>query len=436
MTGIVISLILVVVLIAYVYKLLNRVKVDKSFIKNALEKSYSEESFSTENISIKKIKGEVPEEEVEEMARYRIKAKSSSDKEYDLVAQVYNPEAEIENQEYEKIQKEARAEDKAADSAMSGDPIAANTATIESAQSMMQDQNKREAEERLIRSNILKYELGLKIANNLSNKSRLIPEIVQYDSKKLCAIYEYIGEKPFVDHFNSLDEEAQEALVIKIVSDLAKIHNNFEYVRALLPPRRDMEAEDFRQLLRLGLDKIYEARLISANQMQEILNEYFTVAIYLTDPYYPNIKVQSLSPYKMVVKEQEIFMVEFDKFDIAPHLTSLVEFLKDPLIYSGKEREKEAIAAYYSMHKTDWSFEEFTKMYHLTSCHLLTVQLFFMKLFIKKVEEKGKDLHSSPLVNWDKEHLELLFNDAKEYWSNYDESKFYIEKLEEIFLSV
>jgi hypothetical protein len=435
MTGIIVSLVAIATLAVYIYRISNKLRVTKGYIKALLEKSFSDENFKNDNIDFKR-DNEATQAADLEFIKYSIIAKSDSNKTYELEGMLYNPEAELEDKEYEQMQKEVKAEDKAATSVMSGDPTSANTATIESAQSLLSDQNKRETEERMIRASILKHELGLKIAGNLSKKSRLIPQIYHYDQQKLFAIYEKTGKVLLKDHLVEQNEEAQDVLIFSIVADLAKMHNNLETVRSLLPPRRDMEAEDFRQLLRLGLDKIYESRLLNANQVQEILNEYFSIGVFLTDPYYANIKLQGLSPYNMVYENGKVFLEEFAKFDIGPHLTSLVEFLKDPLIYSGKEREKEALAAYFSIYKSDMSFEEFTKLYHLTSAHILTVQLFYMKLFIKKVEEKGQDPTLAPLINWDKDHLNLIFSDAKDHWQSYDESKFFIEKLEEIFLSI
>src|SRR6056297_685602 len=240
MIGYLVAFILVGVGVYYAYYLKQKVRIDKKYAIKILEKSFPDDSFSEENVSIKR-SGEIKHEdtEINEMVFFKVYATSDESKEYDLEIRRYNPQADIEAKEYEEFQKGAKAEDSVTDSVLSGSPDAANTATIESAQSMMQEQSKREEEDKLIRSRILQHELGIKIAKILSQKSRIIPEIYYYDKRKYCSLIEYPGSTLLKDYFEEIDEEAKESSIIKIINNIAKIHNSFSDISVYLPPRRD-----------------------------------------------------------------------------------------------------------------------------------------------------------------------------------------------------
>jgi len=61
-----------------------------------------------------------------------------------------------------------------------------------------------------------------------------------------------------------------------------------------------------------------------------------------------------------------------------------------------------------------------------------------MKLYFKRIEEHKDEIQeeANPLINWDIEHFNLLYQDAKEKWSSFEESKFFIEKLDEIISAI
>jgi hypothetical protein len=438
MIGYLVAFLLISAAAYYGYFLMQKVKIDKKYAINILEKSFSNESFNNDNVTIKR-SGEIKHEDtdINEMVFYKIDAKSNQNKEYDLELRRYNPEADIEAQEYDEFKKGAKAEDNATDSVLSGSPDSANTATIESAQSMMQEQNKREQEDKLIRSRILQHELGIKIAKILSKKTRLIPEVYYYDKKKYCSLIEYPGSILLKDYLENASEDKKESAIIKIINNIAKAHNAFSDISVYLPPRIDMEPEDFRAILKTGLDSLYEARLINSQQRLELLNEYFTVASYLSSNYLKNVKLQGFTPYKLLVNNENYFINEFYSFDMGPQLTNVVEFMKDPIVYS-KDLEKEALASYYNIIKLDFDYQEFLKYYHLFSCHILAIQLLYMKLYFKRIEENKDKIQEedNPLINWDIEHFNLLYQDAKEKWSSFEESKFFIEKLDEIISAI
>lgn len=434
MGGYIIAIITILAVIYYTYTLVDKVKVSKNDILKILREAIREDSFKLENIKMKKIdEVKIEDSDVSEITSYRIAALSSSEVNYDLEFKLYNPEADIEAEEYQAFKKSTKAQDNATDSILSGSPDSSGAATIESAQSMMQEQSEREAQDKLIKAKVLKHELGIKVARILSEKSHLIPEIYFYDRKKIGTLNEYPGDVLLKDYFLDANDEGKQQILNSVVNGLAKIHNTFDEIYVYLPPRRDMEPEDFRNILKLGLDNLYEARILSLQQKQELLNEYYTIGLYLSDGYLKNIKLNDFTPYKIRVNKDKIYVNDFYTFDTAPQLTNVVEFIKDPIIYS-QEREKEALASYFNLYDSNLDYQDFIKYYHLFSCHILTVQLFFMKLFIKKTENLKDEVEDTEglLVNWNQDHFDLLYNDAKEVWSQYEESRHFVEKLEEI----
>ncbi|MFP4456345.1 MAG: hypothetical protein ACLFPS_01635 [Clostridia bacterium] len=438
MVGYIITFMLIVAVIYYSYSLVNKIKIDKKYVLKILSKVFPDESFDIKNVSIERT-GSIKHEDTDivEMAFYKVDAKSNKENTYSFELRRYNPEADIEAQEYSKFKKNAKAEDNVTESVLSGSPDAANTATIESAQSMLQEQSKREAEDKMIRARVLQHELGIKIARILSERSRLIPEVFYYDIVKYCTLIEYPGTQLLKDYLLNSDEDQKQQAVNKIINEIAKIHNTFNDISVYLPPRRDMEPEDFRGLLKTGLDSLYEARLISSQQRLELLNEYYTIGSFLSSNYLKNIKIEGVTPYKILVNKGNFFINEFYSYDMAPQLTNVVEFLKDPLIYD-LELEKEAIASYYNQINVDMDYQKFMKYYHLFSCHILTIQLLYMKLYFKKIEEHRDEIEDEEniLLNWDEKHFDMLYQDAKEKWQSFEESKFFIDKLDEIINAV
>lgn len=429
--GVAISVVLLGAVLVFMFSTATKLKVSKAYVKRIISKLMPEKSFANDSIEIEPLLfNELPgEEQIESRFCYHIKAVADDGQAYEFEARIFDPAAEYDEVLYKEQQKSARPQEESMNSSGTGMGTTTHAAGIETAQSMLRDQAKMEREDQLIQKNIKKFRIDLEIVKKLNQFSSLLPKIHFYDPKKHFVLSEYAGSVNLKDSLADIDTAAKQELMTAIVTELAHIHNAFDQVSVLLPARKPMTAEDYRKLLRQGLKQLVKANLLTEHQVSELVNEYYPVASWLGEHFSGNIRFRGLTPYDIHVVDNKPYIRNWEGIDTSSTMTNLLELLKDPITDISEEQEALLLERYNQV-RFDASLEQTVKLYHLTSCHLLTIQLCYMMLYIKRRAEKG--IEDDILINWDQQHFDMLFDNAIVNWEKYDESRDYAHKIKKL----
>lgn len=420
----------------YILSVFSKFRITSGYLLRLYQLSFPEEQFSADKISFVEIGDEKDlESEYKVYHRYETKAEAANGKQHIAELTIYNPRAELEEKEYKAFTKSARqTDDQVTDSIMSGTPDSPGTAAVDSARNMLQEQHQRELEDKIYLANVLKHEISRIIAMKLADVTDIVPRVYYFDKKKLATFHQSYGTEKLRDHWRNFSDQEKLEAVNKLASGLAKVQSNYSEVKSLLPLRKDMTADDFRNILQIGLEEIYGHKLITFHQVRDLAGEYFLIGNYLSQNYQLNIKFNRCVAGNVFWRHNQPLIGDFDNFDTGPYPANLTEFLKDPVVYA-PELEKEALAIYYNILKPTEDYAEFIKYYHLYSCHILTVQLLYMRLYLQQ-EAKGLVTEEARLENWDEEHYQLLLDNSLPIWKTYPESEAFALKLEDVLNSV
>ncbi|QOR36385.1 hypothetical protein IMX26_06110 [Clostridium sp. 'deep sea'] len=434
--GIVLSVLAVAVVIFFITKFVKKFKLTKKYITTLFQKVFPKIAFNDESIIIESFEPQQMKTEnyINDKYYYQINAKDNSGKQYLFEGCIYDPSADYAEEQFEAEQKKSRPKDESMNSTGAGLATSTHSAGIEMAQGMLRDQAKLEKEGRVIEVRTKKFAIDVEITKKINEYSNIVPKIYFFDEKKNFVLTEFCGLTLLKDVLVNIEDTQKLDLIKTITIQLAHAHNAFKNVSLLVPSRRAMQAEDFRKMLHSGLKQLVKAKLLSEAQINDLLNEYYSTAVWLGDNFERNIRFKSLTPYEMFVNDNNPVIRNWSDYDTSSDMTNLIDLLKDPIVDLSIEQEEEFVKLYRQTRFGDKNYEQIIKQYHLNSCHILTVQLCYMILYIKSKLQSNVD--TDVLVNWDQEHFDRLFSNALNTWSLYEESRDYAAKLKEVFDSI
>lgn len=422
-------------MIYFAIKTLTRFAVTGSFVKKELKAVWPDEVFEEANITIDEIQLSDIEsqEKVREQMLFHIQARNSSGLVRNLELRSYDPAAEFEEEKYQQLTKNVRPKDDNMDaSGASGGIGGSHFAGIEHAQSLLRDQAKIEKEDRIIRARMQRIKIDLEISRKLAPLCTFIPDIYRFNEKRACVMTEYTGKQSLTSYLETASHEQKMAIYQQIMRDLATAHNNFGSVSLFLPRRPAMDSNAYRSLLEKGLSELKKINILNDEQISNLLNEYYLISEYLADHYEAKLYFSTFSPYAFYINDHRALIRDWSNYDTGQMWFNIVELLKDPVSDLNLVEEDQLVQTYLEALNSDFSYEEARKLYDLSSCHILTVQLCYMRIYLERVADLSIE-EKRVLKNWDEAHFNMLLTTALTKWSQYEESKPYAELLSNIF---